>query len=90
PLTDDKILADWNGLALRALAEAGRLLGEESYLEAARKNARFVLGTMLKDGLLRHSWRAGTLKPQAYLSDQASYALGLLELYQASGEMEWL
>jgi uncharacterized protein YyaL (SSP411 family) len=90
PLTDDKILADWNGLALRALAEAGRLLGEERYLWAARKNARFVLGTMLKDGLLCHSWRAGTLKPQAYLSDQAGYALGLLELYQASGEMEWL
>lgn len=90
PLTDDKVLADWNGLALRALAEAGRLLGEERYLEAARNNARFVLGTMLKDGLLRHSWRAGTLKPQAYLSDQASYGLGLLELYQATGELEWL
>jgi len=90
PLTDDKVLADWNGLMLGALAEAGRLLGEERYLEAARKNARFVLGTMLKDRLLRHSWRAGTLKPQAYLTDQANYGLGLLELYEATGEMEWL
>lgn len=90
PITDDKILADWNGLMLRAFAEVGRLLGEEKYLEAARKNARFVLGTMLEDGLLRHSWRAGTLKPQAYLTDQADYGLGLLELYQATGEMRWL
>ncbi|RIH82708.1 thioredoxin domain-containing protein [Calidithermus roseus] len=90
PLTDDKVLADWNGLMLRALAEAGRLLGSESYLQAARANARFVLGTMVADGLLRHSWRAGKLRPEAYLSDQASYGLGLLELYQATGEMEWL
>ena len=90
PLTDDKVLADWNGLMLRAFAEAGRLLGEERYLEAARANARFVLGTMLTGGLLRHSWRAGRLRPEAYLSDQANYGLGLLELYQATGETEWL
>lgn len=90
PLTDDKVLADWNGLMLRAFAEVGRLLEEARYLEAARKNARFVLETMLKDGLLRHSWRGGSLKPQAYLSDQANYGLGLLELYQATGEIEWL
>ena len=90
PLTDDKVLADWNGLMLRAFADVGRLLNEPRYVEAARNNARFVLGTMLKDGLLRHSWRKGLLKPQAYLSDQANYGLGLLELYQTTGEMEWL
>lgn len=90
PITDDKVLADWNGLMLRALAEAGRLLEQPQYLEAARQNARFILANMVKDGLLRHSWRNGTLKPQAYLSDQANYGLGLLELYQATGELEWL
>lgn len=90
PLTDDKVLADWNGLMLRALAEAGRLLEEPTYLQIARANARFVLENMRQDGLLRHSWRKGLLKPQAYLSDQAGYGLGLLELYQATGEMEWL
>lgn len=90
PLTDDKVLADWNGLMLRALAEVGRWLGEPRYLEAARKNAEFVMGVMYRDGLLRHSWRQGLLKPQAYLSDQAHYGLGLLALYQATGEMEWL
>ncbi len=90
PLTDDKVLADWNGLMLRALAEVGRLLGEPSYIEAARKNAGFVWKAMYQDGLLRHSWRKGLLKPQAYLSDQAHYGLGLLALYEATGEMEWL
>jgi len=90
PLTDDKVLADWNGLMLRALAEVGRLLEEPNYIEAARKNAGFVWKEMYKDGLLRHSWRNGLLKPQAYLSDQANYGLGLVALYEATGEMEWL
>ncbi|MCS7058416.1 MAG: thioredoxin domain-containing protein [Meiothermus sp.] len=90
PLTDDKVLADWNGLMLRALAEAGRWLGEARYLEAARENASFVLGNMLKDELLRHAWRQGQLKPQAYLADQAHYGLGLLALYEATGEVAWL
>ncbi len=90
PLTDDKVLADWNGLMLRALAEVGRLLEEPQYIEAARKNASFVLKVMYQDGLLRHSWRNGLRKPQAYLSDQAHYGLGLLALYEATGEMEWL
>lgn len=90
PLTDDKVLADWNGLMLRAFAEAGRLLGEARYLEAARRNAAFVLKEMHQGGLLRHSWRKGLLKPQAYLSDQANYGLGLLALYEATDQMDWL
>lgn len=90
PLTDDKVLADWNGLMLRALADAGRWLEEPRYIQAARKNAAFVLREMYRDGLLRHSWRKGLLKPQAYLSDQAHYGLGLLALYEATGEMAWL
>lgn len=90
PLTDDKVLADWNGLALRAFAEVGRTLGEEAYLEAARKNAEFATSRMVQDGLLRHAWRGGKLRAEAYLSDQASYGLGLLELFQATGELRWL
>jgi uncharacterized protein YyaL (SSP411 family) len=90
PLTDDKVLADWNGLMLRALADVGRWLGQPRYIEAARKNASFVMQEMYRDGLLRHTWRNGLLKPQAYLSDQAQYGLGLLALYQATGEAEWL
>ncbi len=90
PALDDKILADWNGLALYALAEAGRLLGRSDYLEAARKNAEFLLGRMYRDGLVRHTWARGQLREEAYLADQAAVGLGLLALHQATGEARWL
>ncbi len=90
PGLDDKILADWNGLALAAFAEAGRLLEEPRYLEAARRTARFLLERMYKDGRIRHSWARGRLRPEAYLADQAAVGLGLLELHHATGELRWL
>ena len=55
PITDDKVLADWNGMALRAFAEAGRLLGRDVFVETARSIARFLLGTMVSEDRLRHS-----------------------------------
>jgi len=90
PITDDKVLADWNGMALRAFAEAGRLLGRDVFVETARSIARFLLGTMVSEDRLRHSWRDGTLRAEAYLSDHAQVGLGLLELHAATGELEWL
>jgi uncharacterized protein YyaL (SSP411 family) len=90
PITDDKVLADWNGMALRAFAEAGRLLGRADFIETARSLARFLLGTMVSEGRLRHAWREGTLRAEGYLSDHAQVALGLLELHAATGELEWL
>ena len=90
PITDDKVLADWNGMALRAFAEAGRLLGRDVFVETARSIARFLLGTMVSEDRLRHSWRDGTLRAEAYLSDHALVGLGLLELHAATGELEWL
>ncbi|MDM7323926.1 MAG: thioredoxin domain-containing protein [Thermus sp.] len=90
PALDDKILADWSALAVRALAEAGRLLGDDRYLMAARRGAHFLLGRMYREGLLRHAWRAGTLGEEAFLRDQAFAALALLELYTATGEWPYL
>ncbi|GAB4470733.1 MAG: thioredoxin domain-containing protein [Burkholderiaceae bacterium] len=90
PLTDDKVLADWNGMALRALAEAGRLLGRADLVEAARALARFLLDTMTRDGRLCHAYRAGRLRAESYLADYAQVALGLVELHAASGEPHWL
>lgn len=89
PALDDKVLADWSALAVRALAEAGRLLGEERHLEAAKRGARFLLAHMYRGGLLRHTWR-GSLGEEAYLSDQAFAALAFLELYAATGEWPYL
>jgi uncharacterized protein YyaL (SSP411 family) len=90
PITDDKVLADWNGMALRAFAEAGRLLGRVDLIDAARSLARFLLGTMVSEGRLRHAWRGGALRAESYLADHAQVGLGLLELHAATGELEWL
>ena len=49
PITDDKVLADWNGMVLRAFAEAGRLLGRDDFVDAARRLAAFLLDTMVRD-----------------------------------------
>jgi uncharacterized protein YyaL (SSP411 family) len=91
PARDDKALAAWNGLALAALAEAGRRLGREDYLDAARATAEFLLGPLSDEqGRLLRSFRAGTAKIDAYLDDYAAVATGLLELYEATGELRWL
>src|SRR5512134_1418948 len=90
PITDDKVLADWNGMALRAFAEAGRLLGRADFIETAHNLAGFLLHTMVSTGRLRHAWRDGTLRAESYLSDHAQVGLGLLELHAATGELEWL
>ena len=90
PGLDHKIITVWNGLAVRALAAAGMALGEERYLEAARRNARFVLGRMRRpDGRLLRTWSNGPSPVGGFLEDHASYALGLLELFLATGETEW-
>jgi hypothetical protein len=90
PGLDHKIVTAWNGLALRALAVAGPVLGDGRYLDAARDNAGFVLGEMRRpDGRLSRTWSNGLSPVAGFLEDHASYALGLLELYQATGESEW-
>ena len=90
PITDDKVLADWNGIALRAFAEAGRLLARSDLIECARATARFLLDTMSRDGRLHHAWRTGTLRAERYLADHAQVGLGLIELHAATGELHWL
>jgi uncharacterized protein YyaL (SSP411 family) len=89
PGLDDKVVASWNGLAIRALAEAGAALEEETYLEAARVTASFVLGQMVVDGTLCRSWREGRSGVPGFLEDDASMALGLFALYAATGEGAW-
>ncbi len=90
PGLDDKVITAWNGLALRALAEAGAVLGESRYLESGRANARFVLANLRRaDGRLLRSFREGEGHVPGFLDDYAAYAIGLLTLYQATGEDEW-
>ena len=96
PGLDDKVLTSWNGLALAAFAEAGRVLGDERYLGIARRNAEFVRGSMWQaagdgpGGRLLHSWKDGVAKIDGLLDDYACYGLGLIELYRATGDLDHL
>ena len=85
PGLDDKRLTSWNALMMGALAEAGAVFGEHSYLEAAADCADFLLGTMRDDeGRLLRTFNDGRARLNAYLEDYAYTLEGLLELYEAS------
>ncbi len=90
PATDDKVLAAWNGLAISALAEAGRAFGNGAYVEAAVRAAEFVL-THLRDdrGRLRRSWRDGRAGAPGYADDHALMAEACLTLYETTFELRW-
>jgi uncharacterized protein len=91
PLRDDKAIAAWNGLALAALAEAGRRLARRDYVDAARELADFLLGPLSADGgRLHRTFRAGQAKGTGYLEDYADVAHGLTELHVATGDLRWL
>jgi len=85
PFKDDKILTSWNGLMIAALAKASRVFGDESYSEAGRRAAQFVLSTLRdKDGRLMRRWKEGEVAHPGYLEDYAFLVWGLLELYEAT------
>ncbi|MFI5274683.1 MAG: thioredoxin domain-containing protein [Ktedonobacterales bacterium] len=86
PARDEKVLAAWNALLLRALAEAGRILDRADYRQAAAANATFLIEQMTVDGRLRRSWRDGSARIAAYLEDYAAAINGLLSTYEATGE----
>jgi uncharacterized protein len=91
PARDDKVVASWNGLLLAALAEAGRRLRREDWLDAGRRLAEFLLGTMSDEqGRLYRTWRDGRVGASGFLPDYADVANGLLELHAATGELRWL
>ncbi len=90
PGLDDKVLTSWNGLALAAFAEAGRVLGEPSYVAVAERNAAFVRDAMWSDDRLLHTWKDGRARIDGMIEDYAYYGLGLIELYRATGNLEHL
>jgi len=90
PGRDDKAIASWNGLALAALAEAGRRLDRSDWIDVARSLADFLLGPLSSDGRLRRSYRAGRASGTGYLDDYANVAHGLYELHVATGELRFL
>ena len=90
PLKDDKILADWNGLMITALAMGGRMLNNSGYTEAAKKGAQFIFERMTdKKGQLFHRYRGGDAGICAHADDYAFFILGLLNLYRATYDLSY-
>jgi hypothetical protein len=91
PGRDDKILADWNGLMIAALAKGAQVFDEPGYAEAAEKAMDFILINMSsKDGRLFHRYREGEAGIPGYLDDYVFVIWGLLELYEATFRWEYL
>jgi len=91
PSLDDKILTDWNGLAIAALALAGRVLPEPAYTEAARRAEDFIRGALTgDDGRLLHRYRRGRAGIRAHADDYAFLVWGLIELYETTFDAVYL
>jgi hypothetical protein len=91
PYKDDKILTDWNSLMISAFAKAYQVFDEEKYLKAAEKAVNFILNNLTtNDGKLLHRYREGEAVIPANIDDYAFLISSLLDLYEASFNIEFL
>jgi len=90
PGLDDKVLADWNGLMIAALVNAGIALDESDWLAMAKRAFRFIASNMSKGDRLGHSWREGKLLFPGLASDFAAMIRAAAALFEATGERQYL
>jgi len=90
PGLDDKILAGWNGLMLRGLAEAARVFGREEDRALAVRSGEFLFARMVRDGRALRSYKDGQARLAGYLEDHAALGLGALALYELTFDRQWL
>jgi uncharacterized protein YyaL (SSP411 family) len=91
PFKDDKVLVDWNGLMIAALARANQVLCDKKYLQAATKTADFILKEMkTPEGKLYHRYAKGEKAINGFLDDYTYLVYGLIELYESSFEEKYL
>ena len=91
PGRDDKVLADWNGLAIAALARASAVFAAPEWLDVAASAYRAVTGPMAgADGRLAHAWRRGRISAAGLLDDQAAMARAALALFEMTGDARYL
>ncbi|HSG98671.1 MAG TPA: thioredoxin domain-containing protein [candidate division Zixibacteria bacterium] len=90
PLTDDKIITAWNGMALTALARGFQVTGERRYGDAAQRLGALVRDTLYQDGALAHVYRRGSFSDGQFLEDYGYIANGLVDLYESDGDVQWL
>jgi uncharacterized protein YyaL (SSP411 family) len=90
PARDDKILSDWNGLMIAALAKAGQVLGDRTYLDAAKRAADFLLTKMRGRDVQFHRYVKGERAVEGFLDDYAFLAWGVIEVYEAGFDDKYL
>jgi uncharacterized protein YyaL (SSP411 family) len=92
PHLDDKIISSWNGLMISAYARAAQVIDEPRYLEIATRAANFLRGNLYdkKSKLLYRSYREGRSNIEGFADDYTMVIQGLLDLYEASFDVEWL
>jgi uncharacterized protein YyaL (SSP411 family) len=91
PQRDDKVLADWNGFAIVALARAAQAFDEQKYADAGQRAARFILEVMHDSGGgLFHRYRDGEAAIPAFADDYTSVVWGLVELYEATFKYSYI
>ncbi len=90
PHRDEKLLTAWNGLAISGLARCGAVLNEPHYTALASQAVDFVLQELVQDGKLYRRWKDGEVKQQGYLEDYAFFVAGLIDLYEATFNPEYL
>ena len=90
-MVDDKVSADWNGLAISAFSRAGRALDNPAYVEAAARAADFVMTKMVNgDGVLMHTYKDGIASVPGFLDDYAFISRGLFDVFQATQRAQHL
>jgi len=92
PFLDDKIILSWNGLMISAYANAGRILGDQQYLDEAIQSTRFLLKKLYNPdtGVLKRTYRNKEAQNEAGLEDYAYFVKGLIALYRATHQKRWL
>ena len=90
PGLDDKVLADWNGLMIAALAKTSRVFDKPGWLDAAKTAFAFVTKTMTRNGRLMHAWRNGKLAHPATLDDYANMVRAALALHEVTGDASYV
>ena len=90
PARDEKVLASWNGLMVRALADAARAFSREDWRTLAVRSGQFLAGEMIRDGRVLRSWKDGQARIPGFLEDHAALGLAFLSLYELTFDREWL
>ncbi|MFB6346017.1 MAG: thioredoxin domain-containing protein [bacterium] len=90
PHLDDKVLTNWNGLALAGCARAGFIFDNGDMVDRAASGINFIKDVMMQDGILYHTHREDKTHTPGFLDDYAFTIKALLELFQATGDPDWL